>query len=178
MISDSKPQNILLITTLIIGLISGVGLASNAAWYSGSYSIVRYLDVDMTDIRVANYNLPNMSLSVYFNVEAPAVQTGEAKLTYFTMSVYINGNKLSYTTFRKSVPLDLRTIYPAYNETFRIGSTIASETDQQLIIDAAESGEWVFSIRLTIFYDIFDSPGDQVRVVAYSYNGEPSGIDS
>ncbi len=177
MISDTKPQNILIIATIVVGLISGLGLASSAAWYSGSYSIVRYLDIELTEVRVGNFGFDNMSLSAQFNVQAPAVSTGEAQITFFGMSVYLNGESFRYTTFQKSVPTELRTVYPAYNETFRIGSTILSEIDRQIILDASESGEWVFSMTLTVFYDIFDSPGDQVRQIAYSYNGTPIGVD-
>ncbi|MHA2424314.1 MAG: hypothetical protein ACXAEF_05970 [Candidatus Thorarchaeota archaeon] len=182
MISDQKPQNIIFVITMIIGLVSAASLASSAAYYSGSYSIVRYLDIDMTEIRVSNFDPDNITqnpiMNVYFNVEAPPAQTGEAQLTYFTMSLYLNGDKFSYTSFRRNVPLDLRTLYPEYNETFRIGSTILEPEDKQILHDAYDSDEWVFSITLTVFYDIFDSPGDQVRIIAYSYNGMPNGIES
>ncbi|MDF1540819.1 MAG: hypothetical protein P1Q69_18120 [Candidatus Thorarchaeota archaeon] len=176
MISDTKPQNILIVATIVIGLISGFGLASSAAWYSGSYSIVRYLEVDMTEIRVGNFGLENMSLTVTFKVEAPSIQTGEAQITFFRMVVYLNGESFSYTTFQRSVPLELRTVTPAYNHTFGVGSTILSEIDRQIILDASAAEEWVFSVGLTVFYDIFESPGDQVRQIAYSYNGTPLGV--
>jgi hypothetical protein len=181
MISDQKPQNIIFVVTMILGLVSAASLATNAAYYSGSYAIVRYLDIDMVDIQVSNFDPENFSIDpallVDFKVEAPPAQTGEAKLTYLTMSVYLNGDKFSYTSFRKDIPLDKRTLYPSYNETYRIGSTITEPADQELIHDAYQDDEWVFSITLTVFYDIFDSPGDQVRIIAYSYNGVPTGIE-
>ena len=181
MISDQKPQNIIFIITMIIGLISATSLATNAAYYSGSYAIVRYLDIDMVDIRVNNFDPENTTinpgLTVDFKVEAPATQTGEARLTYLTMSIYLNGDKFSYTAFRRDIPAALRTLTPSYNETFYVGSTITVDQDKQLLYDAYENDEWVFSITLTVFYDIFDSPGDQVRIIAYSYNGLPSGIE-
>ncbi len=181
MISDNKPQNIIFVITMIIGLVSAASLVTSAAYYSGSYSIVRYLEIDMVDVRVGNFDPDNFTVNPYliadFHVQAPPAQTGEAQLTYFTMSVYLNGEKISYTSFRKNVPLDLRTLYPNYNETFAVGSTITVDQDKQMIHDAYQSEEWVFSFTLTVFYDIFDSPGDQVRIISYSYNGLPSGIE-
>ena len=181
MISDTKPQNIIFVVAMIIGLFSAAGLASSAAYYSGSYSIVRYLDINMTDVRVGNFDPDNLtinpSLVVDFNVLAPPAQTGEAKLTFLRVTVYLNGDKFSYTTFRKDIPRDFRTLYPNYNETFSIGSTITVEHDKQILYDAYNNDEWVFSFTLTVFYDIFDSPGDQVRIIAYSYNGVPTGIE-
>jgi hypothetical protein len=166
---------------MIIGLVSAASLMTGAAYYSGSYSIVRYLEIDMVDVRVGNFDPDNITinpaLEVDFHVQAPPAQTGEAELTYFTMSVYLNGDKFSYTSFRRDVHRDLRTLYPNYNQTFSIGSTILEIQDKQMLYDAYENEEWVFSITLTVFYDIFDSPGDQVRIIAYSYNGLPSGIE-
>ncbi len=181
MISDSKPQNIIFIIAMILGLLSAAGLASSAAYYSGSYSIIRYLDIDMIDVRVVNFDPENTTINPAlifdFNVQAPPAQSGEAKLTFFTMSVKLNGDKFSYTPFRRDVHRDLRTLYPNYNETFSIGSTITVDQDKQTLYDAYSNDEWVFSITLTVFYDIFDSPRDQVRIIAFSYNGVPTGIE-
>ncbi|MFW9848440.1 MAG: hypothetical protein ACFFF4_04825 [Candidatus Thorarchaeota archaeon] len=180
MISDQKPQNIIFVITMILGIVSAAGLTTSAAYYSGSYAIVRYLEITKTDLRVAGFDpdnhTVNPALLVDFNVKAPPAQTGEAKLTYFTMSVHLNGESFKYTTLRKNIPLEHRTLYPNYNENFTVGSTITSESDKQLLYDAYENDEWVFAITLTVFYDIFDSPGVQVRVIAYSHIGPPTGI--
>ncbi|MFW9953510.1 MAG: hypothetical protein ACFFD3_03075 [Candidatus Thorarchaeota archaeon] len=179
MISDIKTQNIILVATLLVGLVSAVGLASSASWYSGSYTIVRYLDIDLVDVRVANLDLENTTVNPAllfdFKVVAPSAAAGEAELSYFTMVVHLNGEKIAYAPFRKSVPLDLRTIYPEYNQTYTIGSTIIEDLDKQILYDAATNDEWTFSLTLYVFYDVFQSVGDQVRVIAYSYQGAPSG---
>ncbi|MHA2085537.1 MAG: hypothetical protein ACXABD_17405 [Candidatus Thorarchaeota archaeon] len=54
MISNTKPQNVIVVVTLILGIVSGIGLANSASYFSGSYVIVRYLEVDLTNVRVTN----------------------------------------------------------------------------------------------------------------------------
>ncbi len=180
MISDTKPQNIIIVITMIVGIISGIGLVNSASIYGGSYTMIRYLEIDLVDVQVDNLDPNNItvnpSISMFFNVYAPPGAEGDARIKDFTAEIYVNGDKMNYANFRKSIPLDYRDLYPGYNHTYGIGSTLLSELDKQVLIDAYNSGEWVISIQLTLFYRVFDSVGDSVRIIAYSWNEAPSGL--
>lgn len=175
MISDTKPQNIIVVVTIIMGIISGVGIVTTANFYGGSYVIVKYLDVDLEEVRVSNLDPTNTtinpSIQLDFSIVAPQTAAGEAYLSYFTASVFLNGDKFSYTTFRRSIPSEHRTVTPGYNKTFTVRSSVTEILDKYTLYNASVDGEWTWGISLTIFYDVFDSPGDQVRVLAFSYEG-------
>ena len=181
MISDAKPQNIIIVITMIVGIISGIGLVTSASYYGGSYTMIRYLEIDLVDVSVSNFDPDNITqnpaLSMRFSVNAPTGGAkGDAQITYFTAQVYINGDKINYATFKRDIPHDLQPLFPGYNETFSIGSTILQDLDKQVLIDAYNSNEWVISIQLTLFYHVFDAVGESVRIIAYSWNSPPSGL--
>lgn len=182
MISDAKPQNLIIVITMIVGIISGVGLVSSATYYGGSYTMIRYLDIDLVGVSVSNFDPGNYSqnpgLSFTFNVYAPPGAPGDAEITFFTASVHINGDELSYARFRRDVPMDLRPLYPGYNHSFALGSSILEDIDKATLFDAYDSEAWVFSIQLTLFYHVFDSVGESYRIIAYSWNEAPSGLPS
>jgi hypothetical protein len=181
MISDAKPQNLIIVAMMVLGIFSGIGLANSALYYGGSYTMVRYLDVELANVSVGGFDPENfenstLSLGLEFDVSVPSGTPGDAEITYFTAVVYLNGDKINYATFRRSVPLDNRALFPEYNRTFTIGSSILSEIDKALFMDAYNSDEWVFSIQLTIFYNVFDAVGESVRIIAYSWTEPPSGL--
>ncbi|MFW9980143.1 MAG: hypothetical protein ACFFEJ_18820 [Candidatus Thorarchaeota archaeon] len=182
MISDAKPQNLIIVITMIAGIISGIGLVNSASYYGGSYTMIRYLDINLVDVAVSNLDPDNITqnpgLSMVFNVYAPPGAPGDAEITYLTAEVYVNGDKINYATFRRDIPLALRSLYPEYNQTFAIGSTILQDLDKQVLIDAYNSEEWVISIQLTLFYNVFEAVGESVRIIAYSWNTQPSGLPS
>jgi len=175
MIADTKPQNIIVVAMIIFGIASGIGIATTANFYGGSYVIVKYLDVGLEEVRVGNLNPDNLTINpaiqMDFSIVAPEASAGEAYVTFLTASVYLNGDKLSYATFRRSIPSEHRTVTPGYDQTFTITSSIREPIDKYTLYNASADGEWVWGITLTIFYDVFDSPGDQVRVLAFSYEG-------
>ncbi len=180
MISGTKPQNLIIVITMIAGIISGIGLANSATYYGGSYAMIRYLDIELVNVSVSNFDPANITqnpaLFMVFNVYAAPGAPGDAEITYFTAELYVNGDKINYATFRRDVPLTLRPLYPEYNETFSIGSTILEELDKQVLVDAYNSEEWVISIQLTLFYHVFESVGESVRIIAYSWNTPPAGL--
>ncbi len=180
MIADTKPQNIIIIITMILGIISGIGLASSAYYYSGSYTMARYLEVSLNDIRVSNLDPTNHSidptLSLYFNIYSPPGAPGDVKISYLTAVVYINNDKINYENFRRDIPRDLRSLYPDYNQTFSVSATLREDADKQLLFDAYDSEEWVISVQLTIFYEVFDQVGTSVRIIAFSWDTPPSGL--
>lgn len=182
MISNAKPQNIIIVVTLIVAVVSGFGLASSATYYSGTYAMVRNLSITLEDVRVGNF-LPNNytstpSLSFEFNVFVPQGPPGDAQITYFTAVVIINGNQMSLESFRKDISSAAqRALHPGYNESYVIGSSITSNQDKGYLYAAYNSSEWVFSVTLYVFYHSFNAVGEEVRTIAFSWNTLPSGLD-
>ena len=167
---------------MIAGIISGIGLINSATYYGGSYTMIRYLDIELNDVAISNFDPGNYSqnptLSMAFSVYAPPGAPGDARIKFFTAAIRINGDELSYTRFRKDIPLAYRDLYPEYNETFVIGSSITEDLDKATLFDAYASEEWTISITLTLFYEVFDQVGESVRIIAYSWNETPSGLPS
>lgn len=182
MISNAKPQNIIIVVTLLVALVSGFGLANSATYYSGTYAMVRNLSITLEDVRVGNF-LPNNytntpSLFFEFNVFVPQGPPGDAQITYFTAVVSINGNQMSLSTFRKDISSAAqRSLHPGYNETYVIGSSITANRDKGYLYAAYNSSDWVFSVTLYVFYHSFDAIGEEVRTIAYSWDTPPSGLD-
>jgi len=175
MISKTKPQNFIVVVTLILGLVSGIGLASTASYYSGSYVIVSYLQIDLDEVRVANVDPTNTSINpsiaLDFSFVAPETSDGEATVTYLVATVYINGDKMNYASFRKNIPSASRAITSGYNKLFTVSSSIIEMEDKNVLYNASADGDWTFSITLTVFYHVFNSPAESVRIIPFSYEG-------
>ncbi|MHA2085536.1 MAG: hypothetical protein ACXABD_17400 [Candidatus Thorarchaeota archaeon] len=102
---------------------------------------------------------------------APNASNGEAVITFLTISVLLNREQFRYALFRRSIPLDHRIVYPGYDKTFTVSSTIYELLDKQLIYNATLNNEWIFSISMTLFYRVAQSDADQIRFLSFSYNG-------
>ena len=175
MISDTKPQNVIVVVTLILGIMSGIGLANSASYYSGSFVIVRYLDVSLDDVRVTNVDPTNETINpalyLDFNIKAPNASSGESRITFLTLSVFLNREHFQYAVFRKSISLDHQTILPGYDRTFTISSTVYELLDKQILYNATLNNEWIFSISMNMWYSVAQSDVDQLRQLSFSYNG-------
>ncbi|MFO7835404.1 MAG: hypothetical protein R6V83_02025 [Candidatus Thorarchaeota archaeon] len=175
MISSERSQNAIMAITLIIGVLSGVSLAGSSAYYSGSYLMVRYLEVDLLGIKAQNLQLENEtvnpSLTLSFNMQVPDGLSGKASVTFLRASVYLNGESFDYTFFRKRLSMEDRELFPGYDKNHTIGSTITVDSDKEILYNAYEESNWTFSVVLTIFYHTFDSDASEVRVVSFSQVG-------
>ncbi|TFF92783.1 hypothetical protein EU546_07155 [Candidatus Thorarchaeota archaeon] len=175
MISDTKPQNAIVVITLIAAIISAMSLYSTASYYSGSYVLVQKLDVELVEIRLGNFHPENEtinpSVAADFQFVAPATGSGTTRLYSLTVSIYLNGESFDYSYFRKIIPLEDRLVTSGYNKTFTVSSTIDSEIDKQLIFDAYSSGDWTWTSTMRLFYIVFESPAQSVRVLTFTYSG-------
>ncbi|MBS3794381.1 MAG: hypothetical protein KGY80_05775 [Candidatus Thorarchaeota archaeon] len=175
MISSERSQNVIMVITLIIGILSGVSLAGSSAYYSGSYLMIQYLEVDLINVRVNNLQPENETvnpgLSVSFNMQVPDTLSGDASVTFLRASIYLNGEDFDYASFTKRLSVENRELKPGYNRNYTIGSTIEVASDKELLYNAYDESNWTFSIVLTIFYHTFDSDASQVRVVSFSRVG-------
>jgi len=158
MISKTKPQNFIVLVTLIL-----------------SYVIISYLQIDLEEIRVTNLDPTNTSINpsiaLDFSFVAPETSDGEATVTYLLATVYINGDKMNYASFRRNIQRDYRAITSGYNRIFTVSSSIPEMEDKNVLYNASADGDWTFSITLTVFYHVFNSPAESVRIIPFSYEG-------
>ncbi|MHA1216140.1 MAG: hypothetical protein ACTSPE_05000 [Candidatus Thorarchaeota archaeon] len=175
MISDAKTQNVIVVVTLLVALVSGGALYNTTAYYGGSYIIVTYLDVNLTNVVVTNLDPTNMTVnpavSLVFNFKAPEALSGHATLTSLTAKVWLNNDSLSYANFRYTIPADSRTVASGYDRNFTVRGTITELADKYVLYNASASSQWVFSIRLTLFYHVFESSAESVRVLMFAHEG-------
>ncbi|MHA1772445.1 MAG: hypothetical protein ACTSYL_11785 [Candidatus Thorarchaeota archaeon] len=175
MISDPKTQNVIIVSMIIVSVISGISLYTSASYYGGSYVMVTYLDVTLETVRISNFDPANHSLnprlSLDFRFEAPMTLNGDATLSFLTAKVYLNNESINYAAFRLNIPSAKRALHPDYNETFTLSSEIADNLDKAIFFNASESGQWTFSIRLTISYHVFKSTVDSHRIVLFAQEG-------
>jgi len=176
MIADAKTQNIILAATLILGIVSGLGLAASSSYFTGSHSLVINLEFDLLEIRVTALDPTNESINprvtLVFNAKVLTGSAGEASLTYFRVEVNLNEEELQYTQtqWRKSVPYADQSLYPGYDTNFTVGETIYDLEDKQILYDAEDSDDWTFSILLVISYSVFDSEST-ARYISFYHEG-------
>ncbi|MHA1636903.1 MAG: hypothetical protein ACTSUO_10195 [Candidatus Thorarchaeota archaeon] len=176
MISGKKAQNVIVIVMLVLGLFSGINLIGSATEYSGSYLIASYLHVELDEIRLTNYDPENVSINpglyLDFSFQAPTTIAGQATITFLKAAVFLNGDHISYAVFARSIPEDQRLMTSGYNASFTLSSGITAIEDKWTLLNATADGEWVYSVRLTYFYYIFDARADSVRQINFAYTAE------
>lgn len=174
MIESTKSQNIIVLSTIIIGLISGAYLTSSTSYYSGSYAIARYMTVSLEDVQIANLDPSNDSINpsllMVFNLKAPELTTGQVTLTYLSAVVHLDQDLIMYETFQKYVqPPEIVTA--GYNKNFTLGSTVFELYDKHILYNASLSGNWTFNITFNLNYFIFQNGMLSRRVLFFVYDG-------
>jgi len=176
MIADTKTQNIIVVATLILGIVSGMGLATSSSYFAGSYALAANLEFDLLEVRITGFDPTNESINpritLVFNAKASAGSSGDASLTYFRVQVTLNEAEFLYTqtAWRKSIPVADQPLYPGYDKNFTVGETIYDLNDKQILYDAEDSDDWTFSILLVISYSIFDDTSS-ARYIPFSHEG-------
>ena len=176
MIVDPKTQNIIVVATLVLGIVSGLGLATSSFYFAGSYSLVSNLEFDLMEVRITSLDPTNESINpritLVFNVNTPTDYFGDASLSYLQASVALNEERIIYsqTQWRKNLPAEDQHLIPGYDKNFTMGETLTVLSDKQILYDAESSGAWNFTIVLTISYRIFDSR-TSFRDVTFSHEG-------
>ena len=103
MIDSERTQNLLVLFTIIVSLISVFGLVSSSSYYSGSYQIIRELTIDLENVYVSNVDpgneTINPSLSMHFNILSPQTGSGKATITFLRAQVFLNGKSFQYAEF-------------------------------------------------------------------------------
>ena len=176
MIADAKIQNIVLAVTLILGIVSGLGLAASGSYFAGSHSLVTNLEFDLLEVRITALDPTNESINpritLVFNAKVSTGSAGEAALTYFRVQVTLNEEEFLYTQtqWRKEVPYADQSLYPGYDTNFTVSETIYEILDKQILYDAEDSDDWTFSILLVISYSVFDT-ASTARYIPFTHEG-------
>jgi len=176
MIADTKTQNIIVVATLILGIVSGLGLATSSSYFAGSYALVTNLKFDLLELRITGLDPTNESINpritLVFNVKAPTGYFGDASFSFFWASVALNNKSFIYsqTQWRKNIPAVDQHLYSGYDKNFTIGETLTALDDKQILYDAEASDAWIFSIVLHVSYRIFDTRVS-FRDITFSHEG-------
>ncbi len=172
MISDEKPQNIIMIVTLLVGIISATSLVNSTAYYTGTIYMVRYLDIELEEIRINGIDLDNrstdISMKLVFNFQVPEGYDGRVRLTTIASEVILNSDELSYTVFRKYIPAENGWLTPDYNRNFTISAVLDSPIDRNTLYNATVDESWNFSVVFRYFYLTFGSTADDVNIRLYN----------
>jgi hypothetical protein len=175
MIENERTQNILVVITIIVSLVSVVGLMSSSSYYGGSYMIIQNLEIDLDDVYVSNVVPTNTSInpsvSVAFSVEAPEAAAGKATITYMRAQIFLNGESFQYAEFRRAIGYEDGVVTSGYNKTFSVGSTITQMQDKEILYNASLEDNWTFSITLTMWYHMFEARGEDIRVLVFAHQG-------
>ncbi len=175
MIAATRTQNIIIVSMIIIGLVAGVSLYRSASYYTGSYAMVKYLDVSLESVIVSNLDPTNQSvdprLSMVFRFTTPQTLDGEAYLTFLTAKVWLNNESITYSAFRLNIPSEHQPLTPNYNATFTLTSVITDMNDKVVFFNASSDNKWTFSIRLTVAYHAFKSNIDSFRILMFAHEG-------
>jgi hypothetical protein len=175
MIADTKTQNIIVVATLILGIVSGLGLATSSSYFAGSYSLVTNLEFNLLEVRIAGLDPTNESIdpriTLVFNAKVPTGSAGDASISYFRVEVDLNERPFLYTqAWRKYIPVADQPLYPGYDTNFTVGETIYELLDKQILYDAENSDDWSFSLLLVLSYDVFGASASPMRI-AFTHEG-------
>ncbi len=179
MLSNMRPQNAVIAITIILGVTSGIGLVSTTSFYTGSGIIIQHLHFDLEDILIYTLDPTNESvdpsLTLIFNVRAPQVASGEAYMMYLTAKIYVNNKSLAYTSFERSIMGAERILTSGYDKNITVSNTVTVLPDKMVLYNASSTGEWIFRVRITLFYHLFHSRSESFRVLVFSHEGYTAG---
>ncbi|MGQ4911146.1 MAG: hypothetical protein ACP6KW_03170 [Candidatus Thorarchaeota archaeon] len=166
MISSERTQNTIVAVMIIIALTSSVFLVSNAAYYTGSYSLAGGMQVTLVDITASNIDPANASvfprLAFTFNLKTTSTMDGNVRITFMGAAVTLNDDILSYMPFARTVPLDEQPVHPGYDVNVTLSRTSSTEEDRATIIDAFQTDYWNWTIVFRYSFITFDEAGSIV----------------
>lgn len=162
MIASERTQNIIVVSVIMIAVVSSGFLVSNAAYYSGSYSLAGRLDVTLLEVRVSNIDHTNESINpglrLTFNLATDALTEGNVRITFMGAEITLNNDSLSYTTFSYTPPVVDQYLYPEFNRNYTMHNS-ATYNDRQAILDADTEDNWNWDIEFRYSFIVFDERG-------------------
>lgn len=175
MIESERNQNIIIVAAIIMGIISSGIIVANASFYSGSYALAHYVEVDLLEIRLARFDPSNESLvpGLYFtlNFKSTVEATGDAFLTSFNVLVWLNRESIRYSVFSVVIPFDQRALQTGYDYNYTASSSILEKSDMDILSNAYSSDNWTWSVTVRYAYCVFHPENYGYRDISFSYIG-------
>jgi hypothetical protein len=162
MIASERSQNIIVVTTIIVALISVGMIVSNSQYYGGTYALAGRLDVSLVGIRVSNIDYTNESINpvirISFNFYTDSESEGNVRLRFIRADLTLNNDSLSLGAYAHTLPDAEQVLYPGYNKTFNLHSEITG-SDKTTVLDAYNSSTWNWDINCDYYFIVFDERG-------------------
>ena len=162
MIASERSQNIIVVTTIIIALISVGMLASNSQYYGGTYALAGRLNVTLVGIQVSDIDYTNETIDpvirISFNFYTDAEIEGSVRLRFIRSDLTLNNDSLSLEAYAYTLHDEEQVLYPGYNKTFTLSSVIIG-SDKTTVLEASNSSTWNWDISCDYYFIVFDERG-------------------
>lgn len=162
MIASERSQNIIVVTTIIVALISVGMIASNSQYYGGTYALAGRLNVSLVGIQVSHIDYINESIDpvirISFNFYTDSESEGNVRLRFVRADLTLNDDPLSLGAYAYTLHDNEQVLYPGYNKTITLTSTITG-SDKTAVLDANNSSTWNWNINCDYYFIVFDERG-------------------
>jgi hypothetical protein len=162
MIASERTQNIIIVSTIIVALISTGMLVNNSQYYGGTYTLAGRLNVSLEDIRVSNIDHTNESVNpiirLVFNINTASESEGNVRLRFIRADITLNNDSLSYAAYAYTLDESQQILHSGYNETFGMSSVITG-SDKTTVLQAHNSSSWNWEINFDYYFIVFDERG-------------------
>jgi len=162
MIASDRSQNIIVVTTIIIALISVGMLMNNAQYYGGTYALAGRIEVSLVEIRVNNIASSNETVNPYirisFNFQTTSESEGNVKLRFIRADLTLNDDPLSLGAYAITLDDADQVLYPGYNRTYSMSSVITG-SDKITLQEAYNTSTWNWEINCDYYFIVFDVLG-------------------
>ena len=172
MISSPKVQHSIIGFMIVLGVISAFSIASSTSYYTGSIYMIRYLDVNLEELRISGMDINNktkpFSITMIFNIKIPDVPNGNVRLGTLSAVLSLNNDLLSYASFSKLLNVEDGTLYPNFNKNYSLRGFLDDQIDRFAIYNASADNNWNFAIEFRYFYWTFGSRNDVPVVFVFN----------
>jgi hypothetical protein len=162
MISSERCQNIIIVITIAVAVISSGFIIGTGQYYGGTFILINKLETNLAEIHVSDVNPSNATLypkiTLKFNLEIPVQAEGNVRIPFFGATLWLNNDILSYAEFAYQPSLDNQYLHSNFNRNITMSQT-TNEIDRQTIIDAYLMSTWKWNVTLRYYFIIFDDPG-------------------
>ncbi|RDE15763.1 MAG: hypothetical protein C4K48_02990 [Candidatus Thorarchaeota archaeon] len=158
MIASGRFQNIIIVLTIAVAIISSGFIVTNASYYGGTYVLAERLEVSLAEIHVSNVDPGNSSvnplISLAFNMRIDVQAVGNVRVTFLGATLWLNNDLLSYTSFSHSPTLVDQYLHSDYDSNVTMSQSVTD--DRQTVLDAYLSSTWAWNVTLRYSFIVFD----------------------
>lgn len=175
MLKSRRIQDLIIITVIAAGLFSAALLAGNARYYGDSVALAEFLEVDVADTSVSNFDPTNYSMnpriSFVLNFKAPDNVNGDAHLASIRILVLLNQQSITYGTFLREFRFEQEPLDAGYDKNHTIRSDITNDNDKDVLFGAYNSANWTWSLAVRYTYSVMSSSSTYRRTIGFVYEG-------